>query len=317
MQSNRRPLVLFSVMAFAACAGSPAGRPPVLPDASTVSTGGSPGAGGTVSGDGGSGGTVSTGGSSSGGSGGETGTGGSAPGPDAGTPGADSGSPPPPAVDGGAVPGDYTGEIPPYEGPPVGPEVKMDCPEDPTQGFTEYKDTFHVEKPSDLPVSARFSIDGGIYTFWVMHGDKQANPGSQAHNPRTEARYKQNFRTGTRLFSADVLWEKSVANGTVVMQVHTTTTGIGPVYMVANANGVSPLGDGKLPGGIYDKWVNLKVEITAGSTASRYWINNCLVATQGNGTRGDGNDYFKMGVYHCDTGLCRDHYKNVHLYLKP
>jgi hypothetical protein len=208
------------------------------------------------------------------------------------------------------------GEIPPYEGPPVGPEVKMDCGDDPTQGFTEYKDTFHVEKPSDLAVAARFSIEGGIYTFWVMHGDKQANPNSAAHNPRTEARYSQNFRTGTRLFSADVFWEKSVSNGTVVMQVHTTTTGIGPVYMVAGGGGVSPIG-GKVPGGVYDKWVNLKVEINAATTGSRYWINNCLVATQGSGTRGDGNNYFKMGVYHCDAGLCRDRYKNVHLYKKP
>ena len=101
------------------------------------------------------------------------------------------------------------------------------------------------------------------------------------------------------------------------MQVHTTTTGIGPVYMVAGGGGVKPIGGAKVPGGVYDKWVNLKVEINAATTASRYWINNCLVATQGSGTRGDGNDYFKMGVYHCDAGLCRDKYKNVHLYMKP
>src|SRR6185369_2339207 len=67
---------------------------------------------------------------------------------------------------GGAI--DVSGAIPPYEGPPVGPEVKMDCPGDPTAGFMEYKDTFHVEHPYDLPVSERFSIDGGIYTFWVV-----------------------------------------------------------------------------------------------------------------------------------------------------
>jgi hypothetical protein len=316
MQSNARPLGLVALMVFAACAGS-TGReshPGTTGGSGGSSSGGS---GGTVStgGSGGSGGTVSTGGSTgSGGSGGESGSDGGTLAADTGTPAADSGSARP--GDGGGVPANYMGEIPPYEGPPVGPEVKMDCPDDPTQGFTEYKDTFHVEKPSDLPVAARFSIEGGIYTFWVMHGDKQANPSSAAHNPRTESRYSQNFRTGTRLFSADVFWEKSVSNGTVVMQVHTTTTGIGPVYMVAGGSGVSPIG-GKVPGGVYDKWVNLKVEINSATTCSRYLINNCLVATQGSGTRGDGNNYFKMGVYHCDSGLCRDRYKNVHLYKKP
>src|SRR5205814_1638175 len=101
-------------------------------------------------------------------------------------------------------------------------------------------------------------------------------------------------------------------------QVHTTTTGIGPVYMVGGAGGVSPIGAANVPGGVYDKWVNLKVEINAPTIASRYWINNCLVpGAKGSGVRGDGNLYFKMGVYHCDTGMCRDRYKNVHPYMKP
>jgi hypothetical protein len=238
--------------------------------------------------------------------------------PDASAPGKDGGAT---TSDGPAAPRDsgpinLEGQIPPWEGPPVGPEVKMDCPGDPTEGFTEYKDTFRVEHPYDLPVSARFSIEDGIYNFWVMQGDKRHNPTSTARNPRTEARYSQNFRTGTRLFSADVFWEKSVANGSVVMQVHTTTTGIGPVYMVANGNDVSPISGSKVPGGLFGRWINLKVEITASTTGSRYWVNNCLVATRGSGTRGDGNNYFKMGVYHCDSGTCRDRYKNVKLYMK-
>jgi hypothetical protein len=219
-----------------------------------------------------------------------------------------------PAGDGAA--GLYEGDIPPYEGPPVGPEVKMDCPEDPTTGFTEYKDTFQVGHPYDLPAAARFSIVDGIYTFWVMHGDKKQIITSTAENPRTEARYAARFRTGIRMWSADVYWDKSVTNGTVVMQVHTTATGIGPVYMVANGNSVSPINGSKGPGGLIDRWINLKVLINADTTASQYWVNNCLVASQGSGTRGDGNDYFKMGVYHCDTGRCQARIKNVHLYTK-
>jgi hypothetical protein len=219
-----------------------------------------------------------------------------------------------PASDAGT--GLYEGDIPPYEGPPVGPEVKMDCPEDPTAGFTEYKDTFQVGHPYDLPAASRFSIEGGIYNFWVMHGDKKQIITSTAENPRTEARFAARFRTGIRMWSADVFWDKSVTNGTVVMQVHTTTTGIGPVYMVANGNNVSPIDGKKVPGGLIDRWINVKVLINADTTASQYWVNNCLVATQAKGTRGDGNNYFKMGVYHCDVGTCRARIKNVHLYMK-
>jgi hypothetical protein len=113
-----------------------------------------------------------------------------------------------------------------------------------------------------------------------------------------------------------VFWEPSVTNGTVVMQVHTTATGIGPVYLVANGPDVPPISGAKVPGGLFNRWINLKVLINADTTASQYWVNNCPVASKGSGTRGDGNDYFKMGVYHCDSGLCRDRYKNVHLYIK-
>ena len=99
-------------------------------------------------------------------------------------------------------------------------------------------------------------------------GINKLNPNSAAHNPRTEARWSQNFRTGIRMFSADVFWEKNVNNGTVVMQVHTTTTGIGPVYLVANGENIPPITGSKVPGGLLDRWINLKVLIDADTTAS-------------------------------------------------
>jgi hypothetical protein len=322
MRLNVPCLVLVSILTAVGCAGAGGHRPGGAGGPSTGS-GGSGGGGG-----GGAGGTASggAGGTATGGAGGtagspsvDTGAGGEpGAGADAGATERDGGSAvadgPGPATGDGGI--NLSGAIPPYEGPPVGPEVKMDCPDDPTAGFAEYKDTFKVEHPSDLPVSARFSIDGGIYTFWVMHGDKQANPASQATNPRTEARYSQNFRTGIRMFSADVFWENNVTHGTVIMQVHTTATGIGPVYLVANGDSAPPITGSKVPGGLFDRWINYKVLINADTTASQYWINNCPVASKGSGTRGDGNDYFKIGVYHCDSGTCRARVKNIHLYIK-
>jgi hypothetical protein len=274
------------------------------------------GAGPTTGGSGGSGGSATGGAPGTGG-----GTGGSsetevdaaAPQKDAGATPTDGPAKPP--VDPGSI--NLAGPIPtPWDGPPVGPEVMMDCPGDPTMGFTEYKDTFKVEHPYDLPVGDRFSIDGGVFTFFVKQGDKRHSPTSTATNPRTEASWSQRFRTGVRMFSADVFWEKSVTNGTVVMQVHTTSTGIGPVYLVANGANVAPITGSKVPGGLFDRWINLKVLINADTTASQYWVNNCMVASKGSGTRGDGNDYFKIGVYHCDSGTCRAKVKNIHLYMK-
>jgi hypothetical protein len=217
----------------------------------------------------------------------------------------------------------YDGEIAMYQGPPVGPEVKMDCPGDPTEGWTEYQDTFHVERPYNVPINTRFSIEGGIYNFWVFPNDKPHSTGTRARNPRTEARFGNTFdkatggefTTGMRMWSADVLLEAS-ANHSVIMQVHTTTTGIGPVYLVLEDGDIPPIKGSSVPGGLVDKWFNMKVAFNADKLQSQLYINNCLKATI-TGRRGDGHFYFKNGVYHCgDSGGCRDHYKNLHLYQK-
>ena len=217
---------------------------------------------------------------------------------------------------GGGSPGSYDGDLPLYEGPPVGPVVTMACPEDPTVGWTEYRDTFRVERPYDLPINLRFKLDGGIYTFWVLPGDKPSNATTVALNPRTEARFMQNFKTGLRMWSADLMLEKGT-DQVVFMQVHTTGTGIGPVYLFVSGTALagSSIKSTDIPGGLFDNWFNMKVAIDADTTQSQIYINNCLKSTQ-TGVRGDGNDFFKMGVYHCSSTLCRDHYKNVHLYQK-
>src|SRR5262249_31479026 len=87
-------------------------------------------------------------------------------------------------------PPSYSGEIPQY--PARGPVVTMDCPGDPTAGYTEYQDTFHVESPYTLPTNARFSItDGGIYNFWVFPNDAAHSPTANGKAPRSEARWGQ------------------------------------------------------------------------------------------------------------------------------
>jgi hypothetical protein len=308
--------------------------------------------------------TAGTGGASgSGGSAGMPGnpgggTGGSVRPPDAGTRQPDAGARTPDAGvrrDGGAGPGrdggsadvapsstpmgtpgggpqpSYAGEIPIYNGPAVGPIVTMDCPGDPTEGWTEYQDSFNVQRPHDVPINTRFSIIGGIYRFWVFPDDAPHSPTAMGRNPRTEARYGgtadratgRNFQTGNRMYSADMLIERSAVNS-AIMQIHTTASGGGPIGLRIHANSdmvnngsLTVVQGSSVPGGLIDRWFNFKASLNADNQEVKIYINNCLKSTY-RGPRGDGNFYFKNGVYFCKTSQngCFSNFKNIHLYKK-
>jgi hypothetical protein len=330
---------------FAGCSGSgttPPAHPPAGGSGGTSEPGGSP-----------------TGGSSSGGAGGEaTGgaggvpsspdagggttpdaSGGTAPDASAGTSDAGKGPPPftgdggsatPMSTDGGPKPS-YEGEIPIYYGPEVAPIVEMQCPGDPTEGWTEYQDSFNVQRPYNIPINTRFSITGGIYNFWVFPNDAPHSPDAMGRNPRTEARYGgtadaatgHNFQTGMRMYSADMLIERN-AVGSAIMQIHTTASGGGPIGVRISANSdmvnngsLTVVQGSSVAGGLIDKWFNFKASLDAGTQQVKIYINNCLKSTY-TGPKGDGNFYFKNGVYFCKTSQngCFSHYKNIHLYKK-
>jgi hypothetical protein len=238
------------------------------------------------------------------------------------------------------APPSYEGEIPIHYGPEVGPVVMMNCPGDPTEGWTEYADSFHLEHPYRVAANTRFSITGGVYNFWVFPNDSPHSPQAMGRNPRTEATYgglrdKANvpggtglhaeigyFTTGKRLYSADMLITSS-AVGSAIMQIHTTASGGGPIGL--RINGGNMVNNGSLtvvqgssvPGGLVNKWFNFKASFDTATRQVQIFINNCLKSTY-TGARGDGKYYFKNGVYFCDAGSgCRTHFKNVHLYEKP
>jgi hypothetical protein len=254
--------------------------------------------------------------------------------PDAGAPASDSATPM--GSDGGPQPS-YEGEIPIYRAE-VGPAVKMNCPDDPTQGWTEYQDTFHVERPYMVPINTRFSIIDGIYSLWVFPNDGPHSPIAHGRGPRTEATYGglhdvanlvtdnsvskgiAYFTSGMRLWSVDMLLESN-AEGSIVVQIHTTAAGIGPIYMgfvggnLENNLKTAVVGS-SVPGGLTNSWFNLKVAFNAATLQSQLYVNNCLKATV-SGPRGDGHFYFKNGVYGCRHAEgCHQHIKNIHLYTK-
>jgi hypothetical protein len=279
-------------------------------------SGGSGGAAGGY-GTGGSGGAGGSGGS--GGSGGEdasAGTGGAVA--DAGGGGSEPDAATAPVGDGGPT-GNYGGvgeKIPvpiQYSDTPIPPLVAPECPDDPSQGFTEYKDTFVIQRPYDLPAAARFRIDSGVYTFFVSSNDKAHEPGNTTA-PRTEARYP-NFSSGEHLWSADVLLDSPLSR-TCIMQIHNVEASIA-VYLRVVDGRLFNLSTGKtILMDSYGKWFNLKVVLNTQSHQVRVFVNNCLKETSTAPGGPTPNWYFKHGVYTCDSGTCRDHYKNIHVYQK-
>jgi hypothetical protein len=199
-----------------------------------------------------------------------------------------------------------------YTPTPVPPLVTPECPDDPLAGFSEYRDTFVVQRPYDLPAAARFSYQDGIYTFWVNSNDKPHEPGNTTE-PRTEARYT-NFSTGEHLWSADVLLDAPLSR-TCIMQIHNVVGAIAVYFRVVDGR-MFNLATGKtVLTNSYGKWFNLKVAFNTQTLRVTTFVNNCLRETS-QAPRGPTPDwYFKNGVYTCDSGTCRDHFKNVHLYL--
>jgi hypothetical protein len=81
-----------------------------------------------------------------------------------------------------------------------------------------------------------------------------------------------------------------------------------------NGGTMHQLGGANVMSNVYGKWMNLKVAWDVPSGTGRIWINNCLKLT----VHGDKNTiwYFKHGVYTCNSTVCRDHFKNIHVYDK-
>jgi hypothetical protein len=300
----------------------------------TTGSGGSPGTGGSTGGSSGgstgSGGSVpveQTGGSpgasggqtASGGQSGSGGTGGASTPDTGGTSGSDAAGPAdvvsPPAGMGGPL--DFGGvhELPlvplQHTPTPVPPIIAAECPDDPTKGFTEYEDSFVVQRPNDLPASDRVKYENGIYTFTIKSGDASHMVGG-TNAPRTEARYSD-MSTGIHIWTGDVMFESP--SKTCVFQIHNVNSPIA-IYLRVEGNEMFNLVTRKTILTNYTgKWFNLKVVFNAQTREVKTFVNNCPKETsQAPSTASVGKWYFKHGVYTCESGTCVSHYKNIHLY---
>jgi hypothetical protein len=200
-----------------------------------------------------------------------------------------------------------------YTAEPVAPIVTMDCPEDPTAGWTEYKDSFVVQRPRNLAAKDRFKYENGIYTAWIQSNDQPHKPNNNT-NPRTETRFSD-LGTGEHLMSFDVMVE-SGTDGTVVHQFKSAGTRGGNIgtYLQVDGGTIKDRA-GTVATNVSGKWVNIKVAFNIPTGVGRIWLNNCLKVT----TQKEKNAlwYFKFGTYHCDNAqVCRANFKNIHLYHK-
>jgi hypothetical protein len=196
---------------------------------------------------------------------------------------------------------------------PVPPLITPECPGDPTQGFTEYEDSFVVQRPYTLAAKDRIKYENGIYNFWVMSSDPSHKPGG-TNAPRTEARYSD-MSTGEHIWTGDVMFESP--SKTCVFQIHNVNSPIA-IYLRVIDNRMFNLSTGTtILTDHTGKWFNLKVVFNAQTREVRTYINNCLKETShAPDTASVGKWYFKHGVYTCESGTCRSSYKNIHLYQR-
>jgi hypothetical protein len=188
------------------------------------------------------------------------------------------------------------------------------CADDPTQGFTEYQDTFKVQHPYDLQESDRFSFENGVYTTWVTKNDKPFEQGSST-GPRTEMRWSQNWSTGERMWDADVMIESPSSQACIMQVKGNAPEGGEAMYLQVNGGDLRNSVQRAFLPGVYGTWMNVKTAYNTSTHVGRVWINNCLkYTTTYNGT--PASWYFKNGTYGCNVDTCKAHFKNIRFWMR-
>lgn len=184
-----------------------------------------------------------------------------------------------------------------------------------TDGWSQYPDTFEVQKPYNLPVSDRFSDSGGVYTCWIQPSDKPFKVGTPT-GPRTEMRWTTwpDQKIG-HMFEADVMYDPGT-NHTAIFQVKSNSSGEA-VYLQVATNGDLRQSTGAvfLPN-YAGKWFHLNAAYEPSSGSGKVWIDG---VPKWSGSHHNSSDwYFKNGTY-CNGmtagTVSRSHYKNVKFWI--
>jgi hypothetical protein len=185
----------------------------------------------------------------------------------------------------------------------------------PTAGLHQYADSYKVQQPYDLPLSARFSVDPGpVYNAWILAGAKPFSEGSTTA-PRTEMRWG-NWSGVEHMWEADVLIDAGT-EGTALMQVK-SNDGFEPVYVNVKNNG-SLYNDSNhtpLATGMLGVWFHMVCAYDPVSGNGRVWINGRLAITRYDPHPTGTVWYFKNGVYGISASRSETHFRNVRFWSR-
>ena len=184
--------------------------------------------------------------------------------------------------------------------------------------WTQKPFTYKIQKPYNLPESARHKFEGGVHSMWVFDNDKPMSEGSKT-DPRTEMRWDQEYSSGQHAWEGEI-YVPSGVNGPTVMQILRVRGGDPGTpatdFMInaTNANGgtLRYYTSTVIASGIYNKWVRIRVEHSAvpgGTGKIKVFANGVLKATVND--RGKATRHFKNGVYHRGSGRAEARFRNI------
>ncbi|XP_061348598.1 citrate-binding protein-like [Gastrolobium bilobum] len=171
-------------------------------------------------------------------------------------------------------------------------------PVDLTLGFTDLplnQSNLVVQKPYNLPESARYSFVDGVHKMWVYSTDKPHSITSKTH-ARTEIRVTgYDYSSGVWQFEGHGF----VPNGTTavcIMQVFGSAPPTATTFMLRTYNGsLTYYTHPVLVTDIWGRWFKLNVIHDVDASDVKVYIDGFLVyETPG---RGGVSHYFKCGVY--------------------
>ncbi|MET9626778.1 hypothetical protein ABZX92_04875 [Lentzea sp. NPDC006480] len=184
--------------------------------------------------------------------------------------------------------------------------------------WTQKPFTYKIQKPYNLPESARYKFEGGVHSMWVFDNDKPLSEGSKT-DPRTEMRWDQEYSSGQHAWEGEI-YVPSGVNGPTVMQILRVgggdpgTPATDFMINATNANGgtLRYYTSTVIASGIYNKWVRIRVEhsaVSGGTGKIKVFANGVLKATVSD--RGKATRHFKNGVYHHGSGRAEARFRNI------
>jgi hypothetical protein len=178
----------------------------------------------------------------------------------------------------------------------------------PTTGLTQYHDTYKVQQPYNLPVSARFSVTTAVYNTWVLKGDKPLSRGSKT-GPRTEMRWLTDWTRTEHMWDGDVLVDPGT-EGTCIMQIKSDTNGE-PIFVVVKGGNLYHGTNTLVAHNVVGHWFHLTTDFNPATGTGHIWVDHVLVFTRHVNNPIKVVYYFKNGVYSLSGAKSSTHFRNI------